>query len=161
MKSQRFVFEGKLTNSLRFYPSDHEAIKKGLTILEKEAAKESRSSAKSCLAKFCYKNYFDWMHGGTRAGLSWAYQSAEQGDATGMLILAHAFAEGNGVRKDPIECIKWLLLAERDRPYLGISRMVEKNPHVNSIFCELKKEASEKAESWARNHPGAFFTPPD
>jgi len=79
--------------------------------------------------------------------------------------LAHAYADGKGLPTNLKKSIKWILLAMRTGSYSWIEERIQKRlKHYNEarqLFLEIRKIAEAEAEIWAKNHPDAFFIPPE
>jgi len=149
-------------NYIIFSENDKKTFQKGVRRLENEVATKSNKYARSTLAKFYYGGHADQN---ISKGLNWAYKAAEHGESKGMLILTHAYAEGTGVPQDLEESIKWLLLTRRtgDPTAKWIIETIEryKSSQDYKRFCEIKQQAFKKAETWAKEHPDAFFALPE
>ena len=155
---------GKRYNWIDWSGADVKAAEIGLESLKEEVKKNPRTTSRSALAKFYYSTSFSSLQN-TKEALYWAYQDAENGGSNGMLILAHAYAGGNGVSKDLSQSIKWLLLANRttkcNSVMSNVARSLKTDQEAKMLFSETKQAVSEEVETWVKKHPEAFFTPPE
>jgi tetratricopeptide (TPR) repeat protein len=92
----------------------------GVSKDEVEAVKWCREAAKKGIAEAQFWLGFYYSQGLDAAeGARWYRKAAEQGHAGAQNNLGYCYAFGNGVPKDCVEALKWLLLASIQDPSMG------------------------------------------
>lgn len=129
-----------------------ESLKRGLEYVTARAEQGLRHY-QTILAGFFY--FFTNIK---KKGLYWAEKGAELGETGSMLILGHAYDNGNGIILDRSESWKWYTISS------SLGNLAAQGEILAGSFCdngptiEEKNQGKQKATAWMKKHKNFFIS---